>query len=124
MNRIAAGHVRRADLIGHSLPRKCGTATFTTDLHQAITSSRPGFLAVIASMNSGDNTHDYPDSVAFQIDERRPVNGARTSGHAAFEKCTRRRPKSVPRGVIVGAWKGPPLGALSMRGGNLGGVRR
>jgi hypothetical protein len=30
----------------------------------------------------------------------------------------------VPRGVIVGAWKGPPLGALSMRGGNLGGVRR
>jgi hypothetical protein len=38
------------------------------------------------------------------------VNGARKSGHVAFEKCTRRRPKSVPQGVIVGAWKGPPRG--------------
>ena len=38
------------------------------------------------------------------------VNGARKSGHMAFEKCTRRRPKSVPQGVISGAWKGPPRG--------------
>ncbi len=72
MNRIATGHVRRAALIGNSLPRKCGIATFTTDLHQAITASRPGFLAVIAAMNSGDNAHDYPDTVAFQIAESRP----------------------------------------------------
>jgi len=41
---------------------------------------------------------------------KRRVNGARKSGHAAFEKCTRRRPKSVPQGVIDGAWKGPPRG--------------
>ncbi len=51
------------------------------------------------------------------------VNGARKTGHVAFEKCTRRRPKNMPHRVIVGAWKGPP-GALSMRSGDLGGVRR
>jgi len=38
------------------------------------------------------------------------VNGARKTGHVAFEKCTRWRPKNVPRSVIVGAWKGRPRG--------------
>ena len=31
----------RIALIGNSLPRRCGIATFTTDLQQAISTSRP-----------------------------------------------------------------------------------
>jgi hypothetical protein len=36
----------------------------------------------------------------------RRVNGARKTSHVAFEKCTRRRSKSVPQGVIVGGFGG------------------
>ena len=33
--------LRRLAFIGNSLPRRCGIATFTTDLQQAISTSRP-----------------------------------------------------------------------------------
>ena len=31
--------VKRVAFIGNSLPRRCGIATFTTDLHKAVLSS-------------------------------------------------------------------------------------
>ena len=37
--------LRRIALIGNSLPRRCGIATFTTDLQKAVSTSRPNFEA-------------------------------------------------------------------------------
>ena len=34
--------LRRIAFIGNSLPRRCGIATFTTDLQQAISTFTPG----------------------------------------------------------------------------------
>ena len=59
-------HLRIA-VIGNSLPRRCGIATFTTDLVRAIANSRPAVETCIVAMNDHGQTYDYPASVAFQI---------------------------------------------------------
>jgi glycosyltransferase involved in cell wall biosynthesis len=59
--------LRRIALIGNSLPRRCGIATFTTDLQQAISTSRPNLETCIAAMTDHGQAYDYPPTVAFQI---------------------------------------------------------
>ena len=59
--------LRRIAVIGNSLPRRCGIATFTTDLHRAISNARPSLQACIVAMTDHDQTYDYPASVALQI---------------------------------------------------------
>src|SRR3954447_965640 len=59
--------LRRIAVIGNSLPRRCGIATFTTDLQQAISTSRPNLKTCIVAMNDHAQTYDYPGSVALQI---------------------------------------------------------
>src|SRR6202166_2113830 len=59
-------HLRIA-VIGNSLPRRCGIATFTTDLVCAISNSRPNVETCIVAMNDHGQTYDYPGSVVFQI---------------------------------------------------------
>jgi glycosyltransferase involved in cell wall biosynthesis len=59
--------LRRIAVIGNSLPRRCGIATFTTDLQQAISASRPGLEVCIVAMTDHGQTYDYPRAVAFEI---------------------------------------------------------
>src|SRR5205823_3875068 len=57
----------RIAVIGNSLPRRCGIATFTTDLQRAIANSRPNLVTSIVAMTDHGQTYDYPASVALQI---------------------------------------------------------
>src|SRR5450755_3302473 len=59
--------LRRIAFIGNSLPRHCGIATFTTDLQQAISTSRPELEAGIVAMTDHGQAYDYPAAVALQI---------------------------------------------------------
>ena len=59
--------IRRVAFIGNSLPRHCGIATFTTDLQQAISISRPNLATCIVAMTDHGQAYDYPASVALQI---------------------------------------------------------
>jgi glycosyltransferase involved in cell wall biosynthesis len=59
--------LRRIAVIGNSLPRRCGIATFTTDLQRAISNSRPNLQACIVAMTDHDQTYDYPVAVTLQI---------------------------------------------------------
>lgn len=59
--------LRRIAFIGNSLPRRCGIATFTTDLERAVSNSRPNVETCIVAMNDHGQTYDYPGSVVFQI---------------------------------------------------------
>jgi glycosyltransferase involved in cell wall biosynthesis len=59
--------LRRIAFIGNSLPRRCGIATFTTDLQQAISASRSGLETFIVAMTDHGRDYDYPSSVALQI---------------------------------------------------------
>jgi glycosyltransferase involved in cell wall biosynthesis len=65
---IRAGGQRFA-LIGNALPRKCGIATFTTDLHAAILALDTVDDAVIVAMNDTDAGYAYPASVALTVRE-------------------------------------------------------
>lgn len=58
-------------LIGNSLPRRCGIATFTTDLRQAIADACPLGAPLIVAMTDQGRTYDYPAAVRFQIQEDR-----------------------------------------------------
>ena len=58
---------RRIAVIGNSLPRRCGIATFTTDLQQAISTSRPNPETCIVAMTDHGQAYDYPAAVGFQI---------------------------------------------------------
>jgi glycosyltransferase involved in cell wall biosynthesis len=59
--------LRRIAVIGNSLPRRCGIATFTTDLQQAISTLRPNLETCIVAMTDHGQAYDYPASVALQI---------------------------------------------------------
>ncbi len=59
--------LHRVAIIGNSLPRRCGIATFTTDLQQAISTSRPNLETCIVAMTDHGQAYDYPPVVALQI---------------------------------------------------------
>jgi len=63
--------LRRVAFIGNSLPRRCGIATFTTDLQQAIASSEMGLETSIVAMTDHDRTYAYPSTVHCQIRDGR-----------------------------------------------------
>jgi glycosyltransferase involved in cell wall biosynthesis len=59
--------LRRIAVIGNSLPRRCGIATFTTDLQQAISTSRPNIDTSIVAMTDHGQAYAYPAAVALQV---------------------------------------------------------
>ncbi|HKH02435.1 MAG TPA: glycosyltransferase family 4 protein [Bradyrhizobium sp.] len=61
--------LRRIAVIGNSLPRRCGIATFTTDLQQAISTSRPNLETGVVAMTDRGQAYNYPSSVALQIND-------------------------------------------------------
>jgi glycosyltransferase involved in cell wall biosynthesis len=68
----------RLAFIGNSLPRRCGIATFTTDLQQAI-AARSAARSVIVAMNDQGRAYEYPPVVQFQIDDEEPAAYARAA---------------------------------------------
>jgi len=61
--------LRRVAFIGNSLPRRCGIATFTTDLQQAVSISRAAPDTAIVAMTDHGQAYDYPATVRFQIND-------------------------------------------------------
>jgi len=55
--------------IGNSLPRRCGIATFTSDLQQAIAKTHADIITAIVAMNDHGGPYDYPEVVRLQIDD-------------------------------------------------------
>lgn len=59
--------IPRIAFIGNSLPRRCGIATFTTDLQHAVShASLPAFTSIVAITDNG-RVYDYPPSVGFEV---------------------------------------------------------
>jgi glycosyltransferase involved in cell wall biosynthesis len=61
---------RRFAFIGNSLPRRCGIATFTSDLQQAVASSSGAPETVIVAMTDEGRHYDYPEGVRRQVEEQ------------------------------------------------------
>ncbi|HEV7138433.1 MAG TPA: glycosyltransferase family 4 protein, partial [Steroidobacteraceae bacterium] len=69
----------RLAFIGNSLPRRCGIATFTTDLQQAISKSHRGVETAIVAMTDHARTYDYPPAVHLQINDENLQDYARAA---------------------------------------------
>jgi glycosyltransferase involved in cell wall biosynthesis len=60
-------NIRRVAFLGNHLPRKCGIATFTTDLSEAIASIGPDLDCLVLAMNDGQHQYAYPGRVRFEL---------------------------------------------------------
>ncbi len=63
-------------VVGTYLPRKCGIATFTSDLVNALTSLLPGRSVRAIAMNDMPHGYCYPPEVAFEIDQHNAADYA------------------------------------------------
>jgi glycosyltransferase involved in cell wall biosynthesis len=69
---FATASIERIALIGNFLPRRCGIATFTTDIYRAMQTRFPEVAVDVWAMNDGANRYDYPDAVVGSINADEP----------------------------------------------------
>lgn len=62
--------VRKLAFVGDYLPRKCGIATFTSDLLTAVAAEYPGNDCFAVPVNDIEGGYEYPDVVRFEIEEQ------------------------------------------------------
>jgi len=61
---------RTVALIGNYLPRKCGIATFTADLLEALSAEAPGIDCWAVAMNDVPEGYRYPKRVRFELNQK------------------------------------------------------
>src|SRR5437870_9374169 len=62
--------VRKIAFVGDHLPRKCGIATFTSDLLAAVADAHPQSQCLAVSVNDIPGGYEYPGVVRFEIEEQ------------------------------------------------------
>jgi glycosyltransferase involved in cell wall biosynthesis len=80
--------LQRVAFIGNHLPRRCGIATFTHDLHRAVSTSHQDLETCVVAMTNPGCTYDYPPAVRFQVREEMIddyVQGAELLNNASFD---------------------------------------
>jgi glycosyltransferase involved in cell wall biosynthesis len=66
----SASDIRKVAFLGDYLPRKCGIATFTTDLRCAVAAEFPEMQCLVVPVNDREGGYDYPAEVRFEIAEQ------------------------------------------------------
>ncbi len=62
--------IRKVAFLGDYLPRKCGIATFTSDLLSAVTAEHPQTQCFAVPVNDLEGGYEYPEVVRFEIEEQ------------------------------------------------------
>ncbi len=62
--------MRKVAFLGDYLPRKCGIATFTTDLRTAVAAEFPDVQCLVVPVNDFVDGYNYPPEVRFEISEQ------------------------------------------------------
>lgn len=62
--------VRKIAFVSNHLPRKCGIATFSSDLLAAVATEHPESQCFSVSVNDIKGGYEYPDVVRFEIEEQ------------------------------------------------------
>ncbi len=63
-------NIKKIAFLGDYLPRKCGIATFTTDLRTAVAKEFPSIQCPVVPVNDIREGYDYPPEVRFEIEEQ------------------------------------------------------
>jgi RNA polymerase sigma factor (sigma-70 family) len=61
--------LRKVALLGNYIPRRCGLATFTADLHAGIATRYPDLQCPVVAVNDRSVGYNYPAEVQFEIFE-------------------------------------------------------
>ncbi len=70
---------RHIAFIGNYAPRRCGIATFTTDICEAIATEFPGASCIAGAVNDTASGYAYPPQVRFEIDQNDPASYVRAA---------------------------------------------
>src|SRR5436190_7439093 len=62
--------IRKIAFVGDHLPRKCGIATFTSDILAAIATAKAETNCFSVSVNDIKGGYEYPEVVRFEIEEQ------------------------------------------------------
>ena len=65
-----ASSIQTIAFLGDYLPRKCGIATFTSDLLGAVAARHPQSRCFAVPVNDIEGCYQYPDVVRFEIEEQ------------------------------------------------------
>ncbi len=65
-----ASSMRTIAFLGNYLPRKCGIATFTSDVLEAVAARHPQSRCFAVAVNDVGGCYRYPDAVRFEIEEQ------------------------------------------------------
>jgi glycosyltransferase involved in cell wall biosynthesis len=65
-----ASSIRTIAFLGNYLPRKCGIATFTSDLLASVAARHPQNRCFAVPVNDAGGCYRYPDVVRFEIEEQ------------------------------------------------------
>ncbi|HQF71141.1 MAG TPA: hypothetical protein PLH39_07685, partial [Promineifilum sp.] len=58
--------IKRLAFIGNYLPRRCGIATFTTDLAESVAAAYPNTQCIALPVNDIEEGYAYPSRVRFE----------------------------------------------------------
>src|ERR1700730_452527 len=79
--------LQRVAFTGNHLPRRCGIATFTHDLHRAVLTSHQDLETCVVAMTNPGCTYDYPPAAQLQVREKMIddyAQGAELLNNASF----------------------------------------
>src|SRR5258706_11457474 len=62
--------IKKIAFVGDYLPRKCGIATFTHDMHASVAARFPDAECFVVPVNDRPDGYDYPPEVRFEIAEQ------------------------------------------------------
>src|SRR5689334_12341613 len=62
--------IHKIAFVADHLPRKCGIATFTSDLLAAVSAAHPHSQCLSVSVNDTKEGYEYPEVVRFEIEEQ------------------------------------------------------
>lgn len=71
--------------LGDYLPRKCGIATFTRDLRDAVATQFPSVECPVAAVTDPGGDYDYPQEVRFEIREEQLSDYRRAAEYLQFQ---------------------------------------
>jgi len=80
--------IQRIAFIGNHLPRRCGIATFTNDLHRAVAMARSDLETGVVAMTDPGGVYNYPQAVRLAIQDENIgeyVAGAAFLNNAGFD---------------------------------------
>ena len=63
-------NIKKVAFVGNYLPRRCGIATFTTDLCESFASSNPSIQCFAIPITDIEEGYQYPERVRFEIKEQ------------------------------------------------------